>query len=318
MAGNPAPRRSLATKPAACWALAAADRAITSAHRKAEPSSSTPFSLRCTQLANKPDWSAQDVRFSSACLGFSGGPADKESILREILPSDRTAGHRRCPHRAGRRHGRRTRISGDRRNRLHRLWAAIPVAVPRGPAAGVIFLETKAAVSGSRAKPCAPPCAGRKAGAFPRRCAPGCWMPPATRNINDLLHRCYTAEFPRPRVASLSILVNHAAEIGDPVALEILDDSRPRTGHIGRRGARTIVWGRGADARHLLRRCIREPDSARPIPRLDGIRGGRPCDGSGLSVAGHRSIARSLSRRLGPDAGPSWLSEFSSPRNDFP
>jgi N-acetylglucosamine kinase-like BadF-type ATPase len=43
------------------------------------------------------------------------------------------------------------------------------------------------------------------------------------RNINDLLHRCYTPEFPRPRVASLSILVNHAAEAGDSAAFEILD-----------------------------------------------------------------------------------------------
>src|ERR1700736_4560157 len=29
------------------------------------------------------------VRFDSACLGFSGGPVDKESILREILGADR-------------------------------------------------------------------------------------------------------------------------------------------------------------------------------------------------------------------------------------
>ena len=43
------------------------------------------------------------------------------------------------------------------------------------------------------------------------------------RSINDLLHRCYTVEFPRPRVARLSILVNQAAESGDPVALEILN-----------------------------------------------------------------------------------------------
>jgi N-acetylglucosamine kinase-like BadF-type ATPase len=43
------------------------------------------------------------------------------------------------------------------------------------------------------------------------------------KNINDLMHRCYTPEFPRPRVAGLSVLVNHAAEIGDPMALEILD-----------------------------------------------------------------------------------------------
>src|SRR5437016_1486807 len=29
-------------------------------------------------------------RFASACLGFSGGPADKQSILNEILSSERT------------------------------------------------------------------------------------------------------------------------------------------------------------------------------------------------------------------------------------
>src|SRR5882762_1916 len=28
------------------------------------------------------------LRFTAACLGFSGGPADKESILNEILSSD--------------------------------------------------------------------------------------------------------------------------------------------------------------------------------------------------------------------------------------
>src|SRR3984957_4662750 len=32
---------------------------------------------------------ASGVRFRSACLGFSGGPADKASILDELLVSDR-------------------------------------------------------------------------------------------------------------------------------------------------------------------------------------------------------------------------------------
>src|SRR5216684_250971 len=31
-----------------------------------------------------------NTRFASACLGFSGGPADKESIVNEILSSERT------------------------------------------------------------------------------------------------------------------------------------------------------------------------------------------------------------------------------------
>src|SRR5260370_20085697 len=30
------------------------------------------------------------VQFASSCLGFSGGPSDKESILKEILRSERT------------------------------------------------------------------------------------------------------------------------------------------------------------------------------------------------------------------------------------
>jgi N-acetylglucosamine kinase-like BadF-type ATPase len=52
------------------------------------------------------------------------------------------------------------------------------------------------------------------------------------RNINDLLHRCYTTEFPRPRVASLSVLVNHAAEIGDGAAVQILDTAARELAHL--------------------------------------------------------------------------------------
>jgi N-acetylglucosamine kinase-like BadF-type ATPase len=45
----------------------------------------------------------------------------------------------------------------------------------------------------------------------------------AARNMNALLHRCYTPEFDRPRVARFALLVNQAAESGDPAALDILD-----------------------------------------------------------------------------------------------
>ena len=50
------------------------------------------------------------------------------------------------------------------------------------------------------------------------------------RNMNDLMHRCYTPEFPRPRVAGLSFQVNTAAESGDPVALRILEDAARELG----------------------------------------------------------------------------------------
>src|ERR1700733_6211571 len=32
---------------------------------------------------------SSSVQFTSACLGFSGGPADKEAILREMIRSER-------------------------------------------------------------------------------------------------------------------------------------------------------------------------------------------------------------------------------------
>ena len=41
-------------------------------------------------------------------------------------------------------------------------------------------------------------------------------------SANELLHRMYTAEFPRPRVASLAKLVDHAAQLGDAIAIDIL------------------------------------------------------------------------------------------------
>ncbi len=42
---------------------------------------------------------------------------------------------------------------------------------------------------------------------------------------NDLLHRFYTDEFPRPRIASFSKLVDQAATEGDGIAQEILQQA---------------------------------------------------------------------------------------------
>jgi N-acetylglucosamine kinase-like BadF-type ATPase len=41
-------------------------------------------------------------------------------------------------------------------------------------------------------------------------------------DANDLLHRFYTSEFSRSKIASLSPLVTRAAENGDQIALDIL------------------------------------------------------------------------------------------------
>jgi len=165
---------------------------------------------------------ASSIRFTGACLGFSGGPADKTSILVEIFASDRTM------------------VTDD---------AVIALAGATGGEPGIVVIAGTGSIA-----------FGRNAGGRTARAGGwgylfgdeggGFWIArqalraalaweegwgdatslrarlldhTATRNMNDLLHRCYTPEFPRPRVAGFSVLVNHAAEDGDPVALEILD-----------------------------------------------------------------------------------------------
>jgi N-acetylglucosamine kinase-like BadF-type ATPase len=170
---------------------------------------------------------AESTRFRSACLGFSGGPAGKESILREIVRSDRTL------------------ITDD---------AFIALAGATGGEPGLVVIAGTGSIAFGRNSEGGTARAGGwgyifgdEGGAFwiarhalraALRLEEGWGVPTALRaillnfmisrdvpmrNINDLLHRCYTPEFPRSRVASFSVLVNQAAEEGDPVAREILD-----------------------------------------------------------------------------------------------
>lgn len=167
---------------------------------------------------------ADSVRFAGACLGFSGGPADKESMVREIVPS------------------RRMLVTDD---------AAIALAGATGGKPGIVVIAGTGSIALGRNSSGRTARAGGwgylfgdEGGAFwiagqairaALRLEEGWGVPTAlrarlldatgARNLNDLMHRCYTPEFPRPRVASWSILVNHAAESKDPVALKILDDA---------------------------------------------------------------------------------------------
>jgi N-acetylglucosamine kinase-like BadF-type ATPase len=167
---------------------------------------------------------AGSIRFTSACLGLSGGPADKEFILREILGSDRTL------------------VTDDAQIALTGATAGEPGVVVIAGTGSIAYGRNS--VGGTARAGGWGYLFGDEGGAFwiarqamraALRWEEGWGVPTSlrarlldsarTRNINDLLHRCYTAEFPRPRVASLSIMVNQAAEIGDPVAVEILQDA---------------------------------------------------------------------------------------------
>jgi len=160
--------------------------------------------------------------FEAVCAGFSGGSADKDSLTRELIQSQRYF------------------ITHD---------AHIALTGATGGKPGVIVIAGTGSIAYGRNA------AGRSAraggwgyvfgddgGAFDvvrqairaaLRQEEG-WGGETTllpvlldvtgaSNANDLLHRCYTPDFPREKVAALAPLVDEAACSGDPAAAGILD-----------------------------------------------------------------------------------------------
>jgi N-acetylglucosamine kinase-like BadF-type ATPase len=165
---------------------------------------------------------AATVRFTSACLGFSGGPADKEAILHEILPSDRilvtddalialagaTAGEPGLVVIAG------TGSIAFGRNGGGRTMRAGGWGYLFGDEGGGFWIVREALRAALR---------WEEGWGTPTSLRALLLDAIGARNVNDLLHRFYTTEFSRPRIAEFSWLVNHAAESGDPAARKILD-----------------------------------------------------------------------------------------------
>lgn len=167
---------------------------------------------------------ASRVRFASACLGFSGGPADKGAILKEILPSERTI------------------VTDD---------ALIALSGAAAGEAGLITIAGTGSIAFGRNAAGKTARAGgwgylfgdegsgfyitRQALRAALRFEEG-WGPStslrsvfleaaAARDANELMHRFYSTEFPRPRIAEFAKLVDVAAEKGDETAREILNES---------------------------------------------------------------------------------------------
>jgi N-acetylglucosamine kinase-like BadF-type ATPase len=176
---------------------------------------------------------AAGVRFASACLGFSGGPADKQAILGQILAADRIL------------------VTDDARIALSGALAGEPGIVIIAGTGSIAFgrnAQGRTARAGGWGYLFGDEGGGfwivREALRAALRWEEG-WGPPTAlraifldatgaRNMNDLLHRCYTPEFPRPRVASLSFQVSYAAENGDPVALGILREAARELARLAR------------------------------------------------------------------------------------
>ena len=166
----------------------------------------------------------ESVAFEAACLGFSGGPADKQLILEQMLAA------------------RKLTVTTD-------ALIALTGAHAGGP--GCITIAGTGSISFARGPQGSVSRAGgwgyafgdegggfdltRQALRAALRQHEG-WGPATAlhdlllgatgaTDANDLLHRFYTSDFARPRIAALSKLVDQAAMTGDVVALTLLNNA---------------------------------------------------------------------------------------------
>jgi N-acetylglucosamine kinase-like BadF-type ATPase len=162
--------------------------------------------------------------FESACLGFSGGPADKEAILHEIL---------NC---------RRMIVTDDALIALSGATAGEPGSIVIAGTGSIAFGRNRAgktARAGGWGYIFGDEGSGfdiaRQALRAALRHEEG-WGPATalremllletgSSGVNDALHRLYTSEFPRPRIASLAKAVDRVAAEGDAVAIRLLESA---------------------------------------------------------------------------------------------
>ena len=167
---------------------------------------------------------ATAIRFTSACLGFSGGPADKEAILQEILPSDRTlVTHDALIALSGATCGEPGLITiagtgsiAFGRNASGKTARAGGWGYVFGDEGGGFYIVRQAVRAALRFEE-----GWGDATSLRRMFLDAA----AASDINQLVHRFYTPEFPRPRLAAFAKLVDDAAENGDAIAREILNEA---------------------------------------------------------------------------------------------
>lgn len=164
------------------------------------------------------------VRFRSACLGFSGGPADKEALIGEVIASEQTlvthdglialsgatAGEPGVICVAG------TGSLAFGRNREGGTARAGGWGYVFGDEGGGFDITRQALRAALRQE---------EGWGIPTKLHGALLDATGASDANDLMHRFYTVEFPRPRIAQFSRVVDAAAQDGDAVAREILHEA---------------------------------------------------------------------------------------------
>lgn len=226
-----------------------------------------------------------ETRFAAACFGMSGGPEDKRELLAELLTCERLE------------------VTTD---------AAIALWGGTGGQPGVVVIAGTGSMAFGRNASGKTMRAGGwgylygdEGGAFDvtrnalraaLREEEG-WGPPTRLrtallnaagggDVNDLLHRFYTDEFPRQRVAALAPLVDQIAESGDVVAKQVL-----------------LEAGRSlADYGAAVRRQLFEPSETVPVVQVGGAFNSRFVQ-EGFRAVLEGSSAEIAAPRFDPAAG---------------
>jgi N-acetylglucosamine kinase-like BadF-type ATPase len=163
----------------------------------------------------------QDHGFEAACVGLSGGPADKEALVRDLVHAQKysitndavialmgaTTGEPGVIAIAG------TGSIAFGRNAEGRTARAGGWGYAFGDEGGAFDLVRQAVRAGLRQEEgWGPSTALREA----------LLKATGAASMNDLVHRFYTPEYPRARIASFAKLVDEAARNGDAIARDIL------------------------------------------------------------------------------------------------
>jgi N-acetylglucosamine kinase-like BadF-type ATPase len=228
-----------------------------------------------------------EARFAAACLGFSGGPADKDALARELI------------------HAEQLLITDD---------ALIALTGATGGAPGIVAIAGTGSIcygrnaAGQRARAGGwGHVFGDEGGAFDLarqalraalRFEEG-WGPPTAlsrmllaetgaNTANDLLHRMYSTDYSKPRIAALARLVDDAAVNGDSVAGDLLNGAANQLatltaavrGQLFSPGEKVrVAWMGGVFRSNLLRERFRML-----VELEDGVAAGPPAHGPAVGA----------------------------------
>ncbi|MBI4890058.1 MAG: ATPase [Acidobacteria bacterium] len=176
------------------------------------------------QAAEAASLDLDTLEFEAACCGFSGGPADKDALIAELFRiKTRHVTHDALIALSGAHAGQPgiITIAGTgsisfARNAEGKFGRAGGWGYVYGDEGGGFDLTRQALRAALRMEEGWGPQTSLRAALLEATGAAG---------ANDLLHKFYTPDFPRPRIAALSRLVEQAAEQGDEVAADILNES---------------------------------------------------------------------------------------------